>query len=283
MSPATDVVTSRYVDAGGVRLHYVDAGDGPALVCLHGGGPGASSLENFAPNIAALSRRFRVLLVDMPRFGRSEKVVTDAPRLTLYAGAVAGLMDAIGLERAAFIGNSMGGQAAMKLAVDRPERVRALVVIGSTPIDGAGISPMPAEGVRLLQRYYTGDGPSVHKMRQLVETMVYDPALVTEEVVQARYEASVEPEVLAMHAAGAAQPRMESLEGQLGRIAAPTLIVWGAEDRAGPIDVGLRMLRMLPDARMHVFNRCGHWAQIEHADEFNELVAGFLARIEKGS
>lgn len=271
-------LVDRTVDAGGVRMHYAEAGHGPPLICLHGGGPGADSISTFRANTAALSGAFRLLLVDLPRFGGSEKVVTGEPRLGFYARALREFLAATGLAQAHFLGNSMGGQAAMKLAIEAPERVRALAVIGSTPIGGAAFSPLPAEGVRLLQQYYRGDGPSAAKMRQLLETLVYDPARITDPVVQERYQASVAPDVLAMHAPGQPQPQPEFLDGQLERLTAPTLLVWGADDRAGPVELALRMLRQLPDARLHVFNRCGHWAQAEHSDAFNALVADFFRR-----
>jgi pimeloyl-ACP methyl ester carboxylesterase len=279
MTVAADVATgSRHVQAGGVRMHYREVGHGPPLVCLHGGGPGADSYSGFRANLPALSREFRLVLVDLPRFGGSEKVATALPRLSFYAGALRDFMAATGLERANFLGNSMGGQAAMKLAIDHPERVAALAVIGGTPIADAALSPMPAEGVRLLQQYYRGDGPSEAKMRQLMETMVFDSALVTEAAVRERYQASVAPDVLAMHAPGQPQPGLEFLDGQLAALAAPTLLVWGAQDRAGPLEIALRMLRLLPRAELHVFSRCGHWAQLEHTDAFNAVVTAFFQR-----
>lgn len=271
---------SRYVEAGGIRLHYREAGEGEPLICLHGGGPGADSYSSFRTNIPTLARRYRLLLVDLPRFGGSEKVVTDQPRLTFYAAALRDFMAAVGLPRARFLGNSMGGQAAMKLAIDHPELVTALAVIGSTPITDAALTPLPAEGVRLLQQYYRGEGPSPARMRQLMESMVYDPALVTDEAVAQRYQASVAPDVLAMYEPGKPQPRLEFLDGQLGSLTAPTLLVWGAQDRAGPLEVGLRLLRLLPRAELHVFPRCGHWAQLEHTDAFNAVVLEFFQRSE---
>src|SRR5690606_39934566 len=110
--------------------------------------------------------------------------------------------------------------------------------------------------------------------------MVYDPALVTDEAVAQRYQASVAPDVLAMYEPGKPQPRLEFLDGQLGSLTAPTLLVWGAQDRAGPLEVGLRLLRLLPRAELHVFPRCGHWAQLEHTDAFNAVVLEFFQRSE---
>jgi pimeloyl-ACP methyl ester carboxylesterase len=111
-------------------------------------------------------------------------------------------------------------------------------------------------------------------MRQLLETLVYDRSFVTDDVVRARYEASTDPATIQANAGPMWEK--ESLEGQLGGLEAPVLIVWGQDDRAAPLDVALRMVRELPNGRLVVFSRCGHWAQVEHATEFNALVRTFL-------
>jgi pimeloyl-ACP methyl ester carboxylesterase len=136
------------------------------------------------------------------------------------------------------------------------------------------MSPSPSEAIRLIEGYYKGSGPSLEKMRQLLSAMVYDQSLLTDEVVQARYESSIDPAVI--EANKGPKWEIESLEGQLGRLGAPVLIVWGQDDRAAPLDIGIRMVRELPNARLMLFSRCGHWAQVERASEFNALVATFL-------
>src|SRR5262249_41694063 len=161
------------------------------------------------------------------------------------------------------------------LAINHPARVRRLVLIGSTPVPYSGLTPQPLEGIKLLRSYYAGDGPSLDKMRRIMQTLVSDQSLVTEDAVQERYEASVEPELLAMHAAGNLF-QQEDLLAELGRIGCPTLLVWGQDDRMGALDVGLLMLRAIPDARMHIFGKTGHWAQVERKAEFEQLVLAFL-------
>jgi 4,5:9,10-diseco-3-hydroxy-5,9,17-trioxoandrosta-1(10),2-diene-4-oate hydrolase len=111
-------------------------------------------------------------------------------------------------------------------------------------------------------------------MRQLLSSLVYDQGLITDDVVRERYESSVSPETI--EANKGPMWERETLEGQLGRLRAPVLIVWGQDDRAGPLDVALRMVRELPDARLLVFSRCGHWAQVEHEHEFNRVVRSFF-------
>jgi 4,5:9,10-diseco-3-hydroxy-5,9,17-trioxoandrosta-1(10),2-diene-4-oate hydrolase len=267
--------TGRYVVADGMRIHYGDVGDGPPVVLLHGAGPGADAWGNFSANVDDLAAAHRLLLPDLPRFGRSDKARTDKPRLDFLSAVIGAFLDALGITRAHLIGNSLGGQSALKLAIDHPEQVGRIVVVGSNAISRSAFSPMPTEAVRQIASYYQGDGPSPQRMRTLLEALVYDGARVTDALVSERYQASIDPEIVALNRDGH-WPR-QSLEGDLGRVKAPTLIVWGQDDRASPIESALMMLRVIPDARLHVFNHCGHWAQVEHAAEFDRLVLDFLA------
>jgi 4,5:9,10-diseco-3-hydroxy-5,9,17-trioxoandrosta-1(10),2-diene-4-oate hydrolase len=269
-------VKGGHVPVGGIKLYYEERGEGPAIVCLHGGGPGADSRSNFRSNVEALSRDHRVLLVDMPQFGKSDKpVLTDDP-LTYFADRVHGLLQALDIPSAHFIGNSMGGQTAIKLAIDHPEAVDRLVVIGSNPVARSLFSPLPVEGVKRISEYYKGEGPTREKMRVLLETFVHDTSYVTDAVLEERYEASVQDDLLELKRYPA--PHRQDLSAELTRVVCPALIIWGLEDRAGPLDVGLQMLRAFADAELHVFSRTGHWAQVERAGEFNRVVLEFLTR-----
>jgi pimeloyl-ACP methyl ester carboxylesterase len=212
----------------------------------------------------------------MPQFGKSEKVaIENEGRLTFTARALAAFMDELGLDSAHFVGNSMGGQAAIKLAIESPRRVSKLVVIGSAPVSQSLFVPTPLEGIKHIGGYYRGEGPSLDKMRRLMEVIVYDQSLVTDEAVRERYEASLDPDVQRIMTS--TPPRNEDLSAQLHQVACPTLVVWGMDDRMGALDVGLLLTRRIPKARMHIFNRCGHWAQVEHREEFNRVVLDFLA------
>ena len=189
-------------------------------------------------------------------------------------------MDALGIERAHFVGNSMGGQVALKIAIDTPERVGRMVLVAPAPIAHSVFAPMPTETVRMIADYYAGEGPSLDKMRLLMRSLVYDPASLSEEIVRARYQASIDPETIAANKG----PHWahQSLEHELDRARCPVLLVWGQDDRASPLDHALVMLRKMAQARLHVFGRCGHSVQLEHPAEFNRLALDFLAERPAG-
>jgi len=274
---ADEATTSHFVQAGDVRMHYNEVGTGTPVIMLHGTGPGASSWSNFSNNVEAFGNKFRAILVDMPQYGKSQKVVIEGGRLTYTSRVLQDLMDALQIERAHFVGNSMGGQVAIKLAIDAPERVDKLVVIGSNPVSYSLFTPMPLEGIKHIMGYYRADGgPSLDKMRRLMQTILYDQSFLDEAAVRERYEASIEPEVVEVMTK-APPPANQDLSAELHLVKAPTLVVWGADDRFGALDVGLLLTRRIPNSRMHIFNHCGHWAQVEHADEFNRLVIDFLS------
>jgi pimeloyl-ACP methyl ester carboxylesterase len=274
----SEASTSKYVQAGGVRMHYNDVGSGPPIICLHGAGPGASSWSNFSLNIEAFSREHRVLLVDLPQYGKSEKIPIEFPKLTNLARMLRDFMDAVGIERADFVGNSFGGQVSLKTAIDYPDRVGHVVLIGSAPVAHSLFCPMPVEGVKLIGSYYRDGGPSLEKLRKILTTLVYDASIVNEQTLDERYQASIDPDAVRVHSLPA--PEKQDLTAEFPRVKAPTLVVWGMDDRAGALDVGLLMTRAIPKAQMHIFGKCGHWAQVEHAEEFNALVLSFFALTE---
>ncbi|MGW4808525.1 alpha/beta fold hydrolase [Kitasatospora sp. NPDC004272] len=259
-----------------IRVH--EAGQGHPVVLLHGGGPGATGWSNYSPNIEALSRHFRVIAPDLPGWGDSDPV--DFATYD-HVDAVCQLLDAMGVERAAFVGNSMGGHTALRLAVERPERVSHLITMGP-PIQmkpflfGAGGGP--TEGLKIMYETYSDASPE--GMRRLVEVMVYDQArFATPELCALRSEAALRrPEHLANIAAVAPKapiPIWLDL-AKVSGITAPALLIHGRDDRVVSFESSLFLAANIPNSRAHLINRCGHWAQLEHADEFNRLVTDFV-------
>ena len=267
--------TGKFAKAGDVRIHYHEIGTGYPLICIHGAGPGATAWSNFKGNVGELSKHYRAILMDMPQYGKSDKPIIEGGRLAFLARVVRDFMEALDIKRAHFVGNSMGGQAALKLAIDNPDNVDRVVVIGSAPIKAGSIfQPMPLEGIRNIRNYYRNDGPSLSKMRQVLESLVCNTSLITDEIVQERYQASIDPETVEVFKKPPAEA--EDLYFELGKVRAKTLLAWGQDDRAGALDVALLMLRLLRDGRLYVFPKCGHWAHVEHRDEFNRIVLQFF-------
>ena len=271
----TEEATSKFVQAGTVKLRYHEAGRGPTLIMIHGGGPGAGGWSNYRRNVDHFAERFRVILPDLPGFAKSDKPKIEGGILTFMAKAIKDLMDALDISRAHFVGNSLGGATTMKLAVDYPDRADRLVLMGAPGI--ALFTPQPSEGIKHLISYYDPPGPSMEKLRAFLNVMVYDSSALTDQLIKERYEASTQPDLVAnpiMSRSTAA--RFEPVWKDVARIKHKTLLVWGRDDRTVTLDHSFFLLNQLENVRLHVFSKCGHWAQWEKAAEFNRLVTDFL-------
>ncbi len=144
-------------------------------------------------------------------------------------------------------------------------------------------APDPTEGIKRLYDFAAPPGPSKEKMAAFIKTMVHDQSLVTDELVEERFASATAPgtaEAMASMGASFAKPDTYE-EGFLWREAyklrQPVLLTWGREDRVNPLDGALAALKLIPKASLHVFPHCGHWAQIEAADEFFTVASGYLA------
>lgn len=281
----TEASSSRFVDVpdgdARYRIHYNDCGEGGhgTVVMLHGSGPGASGWANFHRNVEpVVAAGWRVLLIDCPGWSRSDSVVCTGSRSDLNARITKGVLDALGIERAHLVGNSMGGHSAVAFALAYPERVGRMVLMGGGTGGPSQFMPMPTEGIKLIQALYRD--PNIENLKRMMAAFVFDTSSLTEELYRARLENMLarrdhlENFVKSL----AANPRQYPDYGhRLGEIKARTLVVWGRDDRFVPFDIGLRLVWGLPDADLHLFSRCGHWAQWEHAETFNRMVIAFLA------
>ncbi len=295
--------TGHVVDVGGLPVHYHEAGPvlagaGPAeartrsgdagpgdtstVVLLHGGGPGASAWSNFGRNLPAIAASYRTVMMDLPGYGKTAARPLTGHFFTIAAQALAGLLDHLGIEKAHLIGNSLGGGAALRFALDYPKRAGRLVLMGPGGMTLNVLSPDPTEGVRRLMEFGTPPGPSRAKMEAFLRCMVHDQRLITAELIDERYAVASTPEALAgMVAMGGSFFGEHAEEGMLWReahrVRHEVLLIWGREDRVNPLDGALVALKQLRRAQLHVFGGCGHWAQLEKFDEFNELSLRFLS------
>ena len=263
------------IDAGGVRTNYHDVGprDGSPVLLLHGSGPGVSAWANWRLTMGPLAAAgHRVLAPDLVGFGATERPADVYYSLSTWADQVFAFMDAHGLPSAGLVGNSLGGRICLEMALRHPERIDRMVLMGA-PGPGMG----PTEGLRKVREYQ----PSEENMRRLLlECFAVDPSIITDDLVRTRYEASV--------ADGAHETYVEMFtekhgatelgigEDAVRSIGTRTLLVHGREDKVIPVEIALNMVRLLPNADLSVFARCGHWTQIERAGDFNHAIGHFF-------
>ncbi|OMC16884.1 alpha/beta hydrolase [Mycolicibacter heraklionensis] len=265
-------------------LRYHEAGDGPTLLLLHGSGPGVTGWRNYRGVLPAFAEHFRCLALEFPGFGVSDDF-GGHPMVTAF-GAVPAFVDALGLDRFSIIGNSMGGGVGIGYAIGNPDKVSKLVTIGG--IGTNLLSPGPAEGIRLLQDFV--DNPSRDGLVRWLHSMVYDPSVITEELIEERWALATDPDTLAsarrMYGKEAFTNMVKMMQASKGplpwammhRLKTPTLVTWGRDDRVSPLDMALIPMRTIPDAEVHVFPNCGHWTMIEAKDAFIRVVLEYLTR-----
>jgi pimeloyl-ACP methyl ester carboxylesterase len=281
MTELTFDSTSQFISTPKGSLHYHVAGDGPPLLLLHGSGPGVSGWANFRGNLPFFAKDFTTYVLDMPGFGKSYS--PDGNPLMTAPGAVIDFLDALGLDSVPIIGNSMGGNVGARIAAEHPERVKRLATLG-----GVGLSLLnasPPEGIKLLVEFV--EDPTREKLVTWMESMVFDTGILSDEFVQMRWEAATDPVTsedlkrlsnrglldFMRTRAGA----VESL-ATLTKIQAPTLIMWGRDDRVTPLDGALTAMRYINKCELHVFYDCGHWAMIERKNEFESVARAFFLR-----
>jgi pimeloyl-ACP methyl ester carboxylesterase len=273
VSTTTTETAGKTIDAGGIVTHYHDVGTGEPVLLLHGSGPGVSAWANWQHNIPALARSYRVIAPDIVGFGYTQRPADVYYSLATWVDHVWAFLDALGIGRTSLVGNSLGGRIGLAMAGQHPERLDKMVLMGSP---GVGMTLTP--GLQALRAYQ----PSVENMRaMLLDCFAVDPAIITDELVKERYEASVAPGAFEAyrdmffsdkHAGG----ELGITEEQARAVPTRTLLLHGREDRVVPVEVSWNMVRLLPDADLAVFAHCGHWTQIERAGDFNTVVAGFL-------
>lgn len=267
--------TSQMVKTRNWNIHTNQAGEGEALILLHGSGPGATGWSNFSNNIPALAEHHRVIAADMPGWGESDPCSWQQRD---HWAAVAELLDALEIDKASLIGNSMGGGTTIRFGYEHPERVHKLITMGSSngapALFGAGGL---TEGLKILQKGYRE--PTFETMRELVDVMTFDSGFATDELIQDRADmVSAHPEHNENFIQGIGKRAIVELDhAKVATITAPTLLFHGRDDRVVHFENSLRLVQLIANARLVLINQCGHWLQIEHAAEFNRLVLDFLA------
>jgi 4,5:9,10-diseco-3-hydroxy-5,9,17-trioxoandrosta-1(10),2-diene-4-oate hydrolase len=278
-------LTEHTVTVAGKPIFVAEAGGGTPVVMLHGGGPGASGVSNYSRNIDALAQHFRVIVPDMPGYGRSAKGVDQSDPFGYLADMIRALLDELSIGTASLVGNSYGGAAALRLALDAPQRVDKLVLMGP---GGIGTTRgLPTAGLKSLLSYYGGNGPSRDKLEAFIRNhLVYEGASVPDSLIDTRYAASIDPEVVAdpplRRPSGPSAPRtlwrMDlTRDKRLAQLATPTLVLWGRDDKVNRPSGGPMLVNLMPNADLIMTSRTGHWLQWERSELFNRIAIEFLS------
>ena len=266
------------VRTGAFHTNVHDLGEGAPVLFIHGSGPGVSAWANWRLVLPVLAQTRRVIAPDMAGFGFTERVPGAAYTMDAWVQQALDLLDALDIERADVVGNSFGGALALALAIRAPHRVRRLVLMGSVGVPFA-ITP----GLDAVWGYT----PSFANMRRIMDVFAFDRALVTDELAQLRYEASMRPGFQETFGAMFPAPRqrwvdaMASPEAAIRALPHETLLIHGREDQVIPLATSLTLSQWIPRSQLHVFGRCGHWTQIEHSARFARLVGDFLNEADR--
>jgi len=273
-STGKPVPEGRYAKlANGRRIHYLDEGQGPAVVFLHGSGNGASGYSNFKGNYPALVKAgYRAILPDLVGFGYSDKPADVEYPLSFFVECVKQTLDAIGVDKYTLLGNSLGGAVALGFALEHPRKVERLVLMAP-----GGLNDLPdylaMPGMAAMFQLFAGGAPvTVEQMKAFfIKAFVVNPECVDDALVRERYELMKlqNPQVMKTM-------KVPNLTARLGEIRCPTLALWGLNENMMPDSGILRLARGLPNCRMVLVPQCGHWVMIEHRELFNRTVIDFL-------
>ncbi len=265
---------SRCIDANGIRTHYVEAGSGPPLILIHGGGPGADARTNWYGCLPRFARKFRTIAIDMVGFGKTDK--PDPASFTYSQDSrtdhVIAFIEAMKLAPVRLVGNSMGGMTSLGVSIKRPDLVQKLVLMGSAGIKTA---ELPAALAPTLQ--YDG---TPEAMRKVIRTLTHPDLEIDPGIVAYRTELSNDPAVKKAYAAimGWVRERrgLYFEDDEIRRAKVPTLVVGGKDDAIVTLDLNVRFLKLIENSRGYFIPRCGHWVMIEYPEEFCDVTERFL-------
>lgn len=261
------------IQTGNFLTNYHDTGKGFPVVMVHGSGPGVTAWANWRLIMPELAQDRRVIAPDMLGFGYTERPAGVQYSKEIWVQQLKDLFDALNIEQADLVGNSFGGSISLAFAIAYPERVRRLVLMGSV-----GVPFEITEGLNNVWGYE----PSFENMRKLMDTFAHSRELVTDELAELRYQASIRPGFQESFSAMFPAPRQRWVDGlvsptdKISQLPHDTLIIHGREDKVIPLSTSTQLFSLIPHAQLHVFGECGHWAQIEHSARFSRLLRNFF-------
>lgn len=268
-----DPEIGRSVVAAGLKTNYLEAGEGEPVVLIHGSGPGVTAYANWRLAIPVLAEKYRVLAPDIAGFGYTERKADTPYNLDFWVRHLVEWLDAVGVKKARFIGNSFGGALTVAIASRYPELVDRFVLMGA-----AGVEFDLTPGLEAVWAYE----PSFESMKKVVMSFAYDTSMMTDDLVESRYQASIRPGFHESYASLFQEPRQRHIkalatpEDKIRAIKHRALIIHGRDDQIVPLANSLKFHSLLEHSDLHVFGECGHWTQIERKDDFLKLVMDFF-------
>jgi pimeloyl-ACP methyl ester carboxylesterase len=262
-----------FVDVLGLRTFYVKRGTGPAVVLVHGGAPGGAAVVNWQPTIEPLAQAgFAVYAYDQPGFGYTDNPSDYSLELRVAHGRA--FLATLGLEQFHLIGNSQGAYVAARLALESTGVERLVLISSGT------LSPRGSDSAEKLSQAHVDElreyTPSLENMRAMTRKTLFRQELVTDALVQSRYELSDGKNFEAQQQRWAT-PAPRPIHDELGGLKPRTLLCGGRDDRGVALERTLLLFQLLPRAELHLFDECGHWVQWDQAERFNRLAAAFLS------
>lgn len=262
------------LDLGDIQVNYHDQGEGKPVILLHGSGAGVTAWANWRNAIPMLSEFRRVLAPDLVGFGYTESPADyEFKHLDTWVDQIIRFMDALDIEKADFVGNSFGGSLSLRLAVEHPNRIGRIVLMGS-----GGQAFEVGEDLSKLWGYK----PSMTAMKEILGIMAFDQSIATDELAEMRYNATMRPGFQERFERVFPKPFQRWADAQvvsdtdLATLDNEVLIVHGRDDRVVPVQISENLFRKIKNAQMHLFGNCGHWTQLEQTKRFNALVLQFL-------
>jgi len=268
------VPEGEYADVGGgISMHYHDSGQGPegAVLFIHGSGPGASGWSNFKGNYPFLAEHgYRTIVPDTMGYGYSSKPEEGAFGLDQVAAQYKGLLDVLGIERVAVIGNSQGGAIAIALALDYPALVEKLVLMAPGGLESRE-TYMQMQGIRAMIRVLYKEGITKETMREVFTLQLYDESKITDQIIEERYQVAK-----TQHKDNIARIQVTNQEDRLSEIQCPVLCFWGVDDNFCPVSGASNIASRCARSRTLLISNCGHWVMVEYPKLFNELTLKFI-------
>lgn len=257
--------------SNGRKIHYLDYGEGPVVVFLHGSGAGASGHSNFKGNYPYFAQAgFRVLVPDLIGYGYSDKPDDVEYPLSFFAENVTLLLEHLGIDKVVLIGNSLGGAISLHIALERPNLVKKMLLMAPGGIeDQAAYGAMP--GMQIFFETFAGEPSRDNLKRFLSEALVHDQSFVDEELIDERWHVFQQQNPQAVKTM-----QVPNLTDRLGEIDIPVMVMWGLNEKIMP-ETGINTLaKAIKDVKIILVSNCGHWVMVEHQDFFNRTTEDFL-------